>query len=182
MTKHRCEGTEDAPVRLSTKLTAEERRAARVFDKAVKRWYRTLLIDPVWNVGLVVLDQDEIKHGDAYVDLGSSEYYTATICISRALLSLPPKELEKVASDVVCHELLHVLTADFQRAAITATGDNEKMQEEMRYRYEQVVSRLSMILSDLTEERKHVPAKGKDPGPADGVLPVPEMPTGDENG
>lgn len=167
---------------LSKKLTAEEKRAAKVFDRAVKRWYRTLLIDPVWNVGLVVLEPEEMDHGDAYVDIGSSEYYTANVCISRNLLSLPPKELDKVASDVVCHELLHILTADFQRAAITATGDNEKMQEELRYRYEQVVSRLSMIMSDLTEERKHAPAKGKDPGPADGVLRVPEVPAGGEDG
>jgi hypothetical protein len=167
---------------MATKLTSEERRARRVFDKAVRRWYRTLLIDPVWTVGVVVIEDEGMRHGDAFVDLGSAEYYAANVHISRSLLSLPAKELERVASSVACHELLHVATADFQRGVLTATGDNEKMQEELRYRYEQLVSRFSMILTDLAEEEEHEPAKGKDSGTPGEVLPVPEVPAGDEDG
>lgn len=164
------------------KLTAEERRARRVFDKAVRRWYRILLIDPVWTVGVAVNEDGEMEHGEAYVDIGTSEYYMANVCIARSLLSLPAKELEKVASSVACHELLHIATADFQRASIVAAGDNEKMQEELRYRYEQLVSRLSMILMDLIEEDAHGPVKGKGPGAPEEVLRVPEVPLGDKDG
>jgi len=133
------------------KLTSEERRAKKVFDKAVRHWYRTLLIDPVWTVGVVVDEDAEMEMGDAYVDIGTSEYYIADIHVARSLLSLSGKELEKIASNVACHELLHIATADFQRSALVATVDNEKMQEDMRYRYEQVVSKLTMVLVDLTE-------------------------------
>jgi hypothetical protein len=163
------------------RLTAEERKAKRIFSKAVRRWYRILLIDPIWTVGVSIDEDETMDHGDAYVDIGTAEYYMANIHVSRSLLSLPAQELEQVASSVMCHELLHVVTADFHRAALVAAGDNEKMQEELRYRYEQFVSRFSMILTDLTEEDTHERPKRQSPGSPEEVLRVPEMPAGDED-
>lgn len=163
------------------KLTAEERKARRVFDKAVRRWYNILLIDPIWTVGVVVDEDETMEHGDAYVDIGTAEYYVANVHISRSLLSMSSKKLEKVAQRVACHELLHITTADFQRAALVAVGDNEKMREELRYRYEQLVSKLSMILMDLTEEEADARPNGKGFRTPTEVLPVSEVPTGDED-
>jgi len=167
--------------RPSTGLTAHERKAGKVFTKAVRKWYRKLLIDPVWTVNVVIVDDGDMLHGAACVDIGAAEHYTADIYVSRSLLSLPENELKKVACETACHEILHLLTADFQRGIIVATGDNDKLRDELRYRYEQVVSRLSMILVDLTEKDKHVPNKGKDPGTTEEVLRMPEMPIGDRN-
>lgn len=134
------------------KLTAGERKAKRCFEREIKRWRRILLIDPIWTFQVVVAEDEDMEQGDANVDIGTSEYYIARISLSRGMLSLENDELEMTATNVAAHELLHIATADYQRAALVAAGDNVQMQEELRYRYEQLVSRFSMILMDFDSQ------------------------------
>jgi hypothetical protein len=134
------------------KFTAGERKAKRCFEREIKRWRRILLIDPIWTFQVVVAEDEDMEQGDANVDIGTSEYYIARISLSRGMLSLENDELEITATNVAAHELLHIATADYQRAALVAAGDNVQIQEELRYRYEQLVSRFSMILMDFDSQ------------------------------
>jgi len=168
------------------KLTSDERKAKRVFEREIRRWLRILLIDPIWTIRVNVAEDEDMGRGDANVDIGTAEYYVANLNITKCLLSLKEAELVATAASVACHELLHIATADFQRAALVAAGGNTKMQEELRYRYEQLVSRFSMILLNLDsqceEEAKDEPVRGKDPGPTEEMLRVPEVPAGEKDG
>jgi hypothetical protein len=167
------------------KLTAGERKAKRCFEREIRRWRRILLIDPIWTFQVSIAADEDMEQGDANVDIGTSEYYLARINISRGMLSLENGELEMAATNVACHELLHIATADYQRAALVAAGDNAQMQEELRYRYEQLVSRFSMILmgfdSQLEEETKDEPVCTEGTKSTEEVLRVPEVPTGEED-
>lgn len=134
------------------KLTPSEKKARRCFEREIKRWRRILLIDPIWTFQVSIAEDEDMEQGDASVDIGTSEYYLARINISRGMLSLENEDLVIAATNVACHELLHIATADYQRSALVAAGDNVQMQEELRYRYEQLVSRFSMILMDFDEQ------------------------------
>jgi len=162
-------------------LTTCEKKAKRLFERELKRWRNILLIDPIWTFKLTILEDEEMEHGDANVDIGQSEYYLAHINVSKHLLSLNEEQLEQTAAHVACHEMLHIAMADYQRAALVAAGDNKQMREELDYRYEQLVSRLSMILLDFDSEVQDGSACGEDSGPAAEVLRVPEMPTGEQD-
>lgn len=169
------------------KLTADERKAKRVFEREVKRWLGILLIDPIWTIRVDVAEDEDMERGDANVDIGTAEYYMARLNISKGLLALRGKELEAAAVNVACHELLHIATADYQRASLVAAGDNAQMQEELRYRYEQLVSRFSMILLGFDSQRpekeaEDEPTGGEGAGSAEEVLRVPEVPTGEKDG
>jgi len=159
------------------KLSANERKAKRVFEKAVKYWRKVLLIDPIWTFKVEVVEDDEMGCSSANVNIGSAEYYIACVGIARGLLS-EEENLEAVASHVACHEMLHIATADYQRAAVTAAGENYEMQEELRYRYEQLVSRLSMILECYDGGCNC----GSDCRTSSKMLQLPAMPVGNENG
>lgn len=159
------------------KLLPEERKAFKIFRDAIKRWRKILLIDPIWDIGVVIVEEQD--RGEASVDIGATEYYVANINICRMLLSLEDKDLVIAADNVASHELLHVLSADYQRAALIAAGGNTKMQEEMRYRYEQLISKLSMVLMELDyqpEKCEHEQPQRKNIEPPAEVLPVPEVP------
>ena len=131
------------------KLTLDERKAKRVFEREIKRWRSILLIDPIWTIRITIAEDENMEHGDASIDIGTAEYYVTNINITRGLLSLKNVQLKMTATNVACHELLHIATADYQRAALVAAGENVQMQEELRYRYEQLVSKFSMILIDF---------------------------------
>jgi hypothetical protein len=167
------------------RLTSEERRAKGVFDRAVRHWRRILLVDPIWRIRVGVAEDEDMGQGEANVDIGAAEYYRADISISRHLLSLREDRLDAMAANIACHELLHIVAADFHRAALVAAGDNRPMCDELRYRYEQFVSRFSMILLNLDSRLVkdcYEPIDGKDPGTPGGMPQVQEMPAGDEDG
>lgn len=166
------------------KLTSEERRAKRVFEREIKRWCKILLIDPIWSIRANIIEDEEMGGGDASVDIGTAEYYVANLNIARCLLSLEEEELSFTAANVACHELLHIATADFQRAALVAAGENNQMQEELRYRYEQLVSRFSIILLDLAEKKEgkyELPCR-ENPKATEELPRVPEVPVGKKAG
>jgi hypothetical protein len=148
------------------KLTKDERKAKKIFEREIKHWLKVLMIDPIWTIRVNVAEDEDMCHGDASVDIGASEYFVANLNITRCLLSLKKTELMMTAASVACHEMLHIATADYQRAAIVAAGGNAKIQEELRYRYEQMISRFSMILiklnSQYEEECEDEPIHEKD--------------------
>jgi hypothetical protein len=124
-------------------MTKEERVAKKIFDQAVKKWKKILMIDSMWSIS-VNIEDDEQMESDANVDIGMSEYFIANINVCRSVLTIDSEKLKSIADDIVCHELLHVATADFQRAVLLLSDGNPVMQNQMRYLYEQMVSRLSV--------------------------------------
>jgi len=162
--------------------THDEMEAQQVFEHEIERWREKLFLDPIWKFKLEVLEDDELGHAAA-VDLSRSEYYSARIIVSKSQLALKGKALQETASHVVCHELLHVLTIDYQHAALAPMTNNAPMRKELRYRYEQLMSRLTEVLLNLDSVGEdNEPTSGEDTGTPDEMLRVPEVPTGGEDG
>ena len=65
-------------------------------------------------------------------------------------------------NDIVCHELIHLATIDFFRTARLAAAENEEMQSELEYKFEQFTSRLQRAFSaanDKIEELEDIEDK-----------------------
>lgn len=165
-------------------LTFEEMEAWHVFEHEIERWREILMLDQIWRFTLDVLEDDELNNQAAAVDLSKAEYYLARIMVARSQLSLSGDELRKTAKQTACHELVHVLTTDYQRAALSATSDNTPMRAEMRYRYEQLTSRLTEALLELETSSggENESAGGENPGTPEGMLRMSEMSPGGEDG
>lgn len=155
------------------KLTVDEKKAKKVFEREIKRWRRILLIDPIWVFQMIITDDEDMEHGDASIDIGGAEYYIADFNIARGMLSLTGDSLRFAATNVACHELLHIATADYQRAALIALGDNAQMKDELRYRYEQLVSRFSMVLMDFDLQFEHEESCRRDIKSTEEMLKLP---------
>jgi len=127
-------------------LTAREKSRLKAFEKEIRHWHGLLLLDALWKVGLVVLDDEGMGTRLAYADIGRSEYWEADIGLSRRALEVPVSGGSEARKEIVSHEMIHLLTADYHRAALAAAGGDERLNEELTYRYEQLVTKLSRIL------------------------------------
>lgn len=127
-------------------LTRNEKKSVKRFIKHVERWKTLLQLDPAWAFNLEIFE-DPTKAGA--LDLGAAEYYDANLGLGRHILDTDEEDLEDVLSFIACHEMLHAMTADYHRAALNAAGDNEPMKREIDYRYEQLVSKLTTVLTGL---------------------------------
>lgn len=130
------------------RLSRTEKRRVKQFVKAVERWKEMLQLDPAWTFQLEVFD-DGNRAG--FLDLGTSEYYEGRLGVGRRFLdaSDDPETSDAMLSYIACHEMLHAMTADYHRAALNAAGENEAMCRELDYRYEQVLSKLTDVLTGL---------------------------------
>jgi hypothetical protein len=140
-------------------LTHQEQARFNAFKKEVDHWFKMLLIDPLWNVDLVVMDDEAMGEKTAYADIGRSEYWHGEIGIAREALETPLKEASELRQSIISHEMLHILTADYHRACITAAGKDERLQEEIIYRYEQLICKLSKILSNMDTALRYASKK-----------------------
>jgi hypothetical protein len=52
-------------------------------------------------------------------------------------------------NDVACHELVHLSCTDFYRAALLAANENVEMRKELRYRFEQITSRMQRAFMEM---------------------------------
>ncbi len=130
-------------------LTQQEQARYKAFQKEVQHWFKILLIDPLWEVDLVVMGDEVMGEKAAYADISRSEYWHGEIGIARESLDIPLKEAALTRQSIISHEMLHILTADYHRASLTAAGKDEKLQDELIYRYEQMICKLSSILSRM---------------------------------
>jgi len=129
-------------------LSGAEKRRVKRFVKAVERWKEMLQLDPAWTFQLEVFENGNRA---GFLDLGASEYYEARLGIGRQFLDATddPESSDAALSYIACHEMLHAMTADYHRAALNAAGENEAMRRELDYRYEQVLSKLTDVLTGL---------------------------------
>ena len=130
-------------------LSQVERARLEAFKKEINHWFKLLLIDPLWEIDLVVLEDEAMGEKVAYADISRAEYWHGEIGIARHLLEVPIKEAAELRQGVISHEMLHILTADYHRACIAASGKDQRLQDEMIYRYEQLICKLSSSLSKV---------------------------------
>ena len=135
-------------------LSAREKSALRLLHRELVRWKALLRLDPLWDLDAMVVEDDQIGGRTAGVDIGTSEYYFARLYIARSVLSLRGEVLADTIRHVACHELMHLVSCDYQRAVHTAVGKNVKLDEEIEYRYEQFVSRLEHVLLAMDTGRR----------------------------
>lgn len=137
-----CEELED--------LKRSEKKRLRLIEKELTRWRRLLMLDPMWDVDAVAVSDEAMAGRTAFVDLGSAEYYQATVGVTRYLLSEAEEKLfDNTSKDIGVHEMLHLMTADYHRAAIEAVGKNKALRNQLDYRYEQFISRMTAVLRKM---------------------------------
>jgi len=131
-------------------LTRAEKKRLRFIDKELRRWRKLLMLDPIWNIKTISIDDEEMAGRAAFVDLGSAEYYQATVGVTRFLLSeVDDETFVTIACDIGAHEMFHIVTADYHRAAIVAAGENEALRSHIDYMYEQFTSRMTVALCKM---------------------------------
>lgn len=132
------------------KLTRAEKKRLRQVEKTIRRWRRILMLDPMWDIDAVAVDDESMQGRTAFVDLGSAEYYQATVGVTRFLLSDAEEDLFlKAMQDIGAHELVHLMTADYHRAAVESAGKNKALRKQIDYRYEQFISKMTAVLLKL---------------------------------
>jgi len=133
-------------------LTKRDRQLLKSAEKLVKRWRKHLQLDPLWDIGVEIVDDDEMEGAIARVDTSNSEYFVATIEITNGLLHLPEDKFLSTMNELVCHELIHLVMIDFFRTAQLAAGEEETLNRELRYKFEQFTSRFQHAFIELDKQ------------------------------
>ena len=130
-------------------LNKKEKKLFKIVEDSVKKWREILYLDPLWDIDVTIFDDDMMPGALARVDVSSTEYFLATVEVSYDMFDMKEEEFKEKINEVICHELLHVVSIDFFRSAQLAAGENEVIQKELRYRYEQFTSRLQKTFNKL---------------------------------
>lgn len=132
-------------------LSDRERLYLKLTNKLIEEWKKVMQLDPVWEISADIIE-DQNGHKGA-VNIGESQYYRAPLLLCEHLFELEEEDfLHEVDNKIVPHELTHLVAVDFFRTALLLAGDNEVLKEELRYRYEQFVVRITKIVSELRNE------------------------------
>jgi len=150
---------------MGDELTRKEAKRVRAFRKELEHWKEILMMDPLWDIRLSVVSDDSKafsksaveRSGKKFIkrsfcDLSKTEYYSGDIGLARSALSVPESEAEHMRRDTMSHEMIHFLTADYHRAALAAAGGDQRVINELAYRYEQLVVRIAAIVCALDAE------------------------------
>lgn len=131
-------------------LSPPQKASFKVFERELKRWKKILKMDPLWEIYLLVLPEEQMGDAAAATDIGESEYYRATVFVRQTALDVEEKDRFSEMRRIACHELVHASTADYQRAALTASSNNRDRQE-ISYRYEQMVVRMTAAFTAIDD-------------------------------
>lgn len=137
-------------------FSKKERKLLKIAEEILDKWRSILHLDPLWKIDLTIFDDNEMPGAFARVDASTTEYFFATIEISYDMLQLREEDFEDKMNEAACHELLHLVMVDFFRSAQMVAGENEAMQGELRYKYEQFTSRLQKAFIELYESHKEL--------------------------
>lgn len=137
-------------------FSKKEKRMLKMAEEIVEKWREILHLDPLWSINLTIFDDDTMPGAFARVDASTTEYFFATIEISYSMLQLYDEDFEYKMNEAACHELLHLVMVDFFRSAQLVAGENEAMQNELKYKYEQFTSRLQKSFINLYESRREL--------------------------
>ena len=136
-------------------LSSQDRKVLSKANALVKKWSKILCLDPIWNVEVSLLTNDEMESGLARIDTSSAEYYEVVIELNHLLSQLDEDLLNEELETAICHELVHLILIDFFRTAQVAAGEQDGLIRELIYKYEQITSRLQKsFLSLIKKERK----------------------------
>ncbi|MFA5048228.1 MAG: hypothetical protein WC516_04370 [Patescibacteria group bacterium] len=137
-------------------FTKKERKLLKLAEEIIDKWRDILHLDPLWSIDLTIFDDDTTPGAFARVDASTTEYFFATIEISYSMLQLREEDFEAKMNEAACHELLHLVMVDFFRSSQLVAGENEAMQNELKYKYEQFTSRLQKAFIQLYESRSEL--------------------------
>ena len=135
-------------------LSPQDRKVLSKANALVKKWSKILCLDPIWNVEVSLLTNEEMENGLARIDTGSSEYYEVVIEINHLLSKLDDDLLNEELETAICHEMVHLVLIDFFRTAQIAVGDRDILLKELIYKYEQITSRLQKSFLSLIRKEK----------------------------
>jgi len=132
-------------------LTQAERKNLKLAFKILKEWRDKLHIDPIWTIRVEVYNSEEAEEGMdvAFFNLSNAEYFVVVLSLSNDLMLFEEEDFVEAMHDIACHELVHLSSGDFYRTAQLSAGDNEQMQKELRYKYEQFTSRMQKAFMDM---------------------------------
>lgn len=137
---------------MELKLTDKEKLYLETAECVVEEWKKIMQLDPIWDIPVDIIE-DEVEGVSGAINIGGSQYYKAPILLCEDLFELGEEEfLEEVGGKVVPHELTHLVAVDFFRTALMLAKDSEHLKEELRYRYEQFVTRTCKIITQLRNE------------------------------
>jgi hypothetical protein len=122
-----------------------------ITNDLIKKWSKILLLDPLWNITVEFYEDLDMENALARLDTSMSEYYKAILEISSDLFLIEVELFKKKMDSIICHELLHILMLDFYRASVLM-AENEKIKNELRYRYEQTTTRLQNSFINLIKK------------------------------
>lgn len=132
-------------------LLPHQKAAFKIFERELKRWKKLLKMDPLWEIYVLILPEEQMGDAAAAADIGESEYYKANILVRQTALDVGEEDRFAEMRRIACHEMLHVSTADYQRAALTAAA-NARGRQEISYRYEQMIVRMTAVLTAMDDE------------------------------
>ena len=137
-------------------LTDKEKLFLKEAERAIEEWRSVMELDPIWEISADIIE-DEYEGAragaKAAISIGESQYYRAPVLLCESLFQLSEEDfLSELNNEVIPHELTHLVAADFFRTALLAAGENEQLQNELRYKYEQFTVRFSRIISKLRNE------------------------------
>lgn len=132
-------------------LSQAEKKNLKLAFKILKKWREILHIDPIWKLNVEIYNSEEVDDGmdAAYLNLADAEYFTAILSLSNDLMMLEEEDFIDTLNAVACHELVHLSCVDFYRTAQLAAGDNLEMKKELKYRFEQITSRMQRAFVDM---------------------------------
>lgn len=132
-------------------LSQTEKRNLKLAFKILKEWREKLHTDPIWTIRIEVYNTEEVEEGmdAAFLNLSNAEYFVVTLSLSNDLMLSKKEDFVETMNNIACHELIHLSSGDFYRTAQLSAGDNEQMQKELRYKYEQFTSRMQKAFMDM---------------------------------
>lgn len=118
-------------------------------QKLITKWRKILFLDNIWTVSLELGSEEEMDQALAFVDTSNAEYFVATVILNDTLLNLEEDIFIEIVNEILCHELTHLVMADFLRSALILAEGKPDFQQELRYKFEQHTTRLQRAFMDL---------------------------------
>ena len=128
----------------------DRRRFMDLAEDIIQEWRDILYLDPIWRIYIETFENEELAFGR--LDTSGAAYFMATIEIAESAFGLSEEKFVKNMNNMISHELVHLAAIDFYRTALLSVGDDEKLKNELIYRYEQFTTRLQRAFIDLKEE------------------------------
>jgi len=114
----------------------------------LEKWRNIMNVDPMWTIKIQPVNN--LEESLAFLSMTRAANYQAKICVNYDVFSYHAETFMSEMELIMCHELIHLVTEDFMRTAMLAAGYNRKLIDELKYKYEQLTSRLQKTILSLT--------------------------------